>query len=28
VLGDYGISGLWALYFLASGHSGYRTFPI
>lgn len=28
VLGDYGISGLWALYFLASGHAGYRTFPI
>ena len=28
VLGDYGVSGLWALYFLASGHSGYRTFPI
>ena len=28
VLGDYGISGLWALYFLASGHPGYRTFPI
>jgi hypothetical protein len=28
VLGDYGVSGLWALYFLASGHAGYRTFPI
>ncbi len=28
VLGDYGISGIWALYFLASGHAGYRTFPI
>jgi hypothetical protein len=28
VLGDYGISGLWALIFLATGHSGYRTFPI
>ncbi len=28
VLGDYGISALWALYFLASGHAGYRTFPI
>ena len=28
VIGDYGISSLWALYFLASGHSGYRTFPI
>ena len=28
VLGDYAVSGLWALYFLASGSSGYRTFPI
>ena len=28
VLGDYGISSLWALYFLATGHAGYRTFPI
>lgn len=28
VLGDYAISGLWALYFLATGHAGYRTFPI
>ena len=28
VLGDYTISCLWALYFLASGHAGYRTFPI
>ena len=28
VLGDYTISCLWALYFLATGHSGYRTFPI
>ncbi len=28
VLGDYAISGLWSLYFLASGHPGYRTFPI
>lgn len=28
VLGDYGSSGLWALYFLATGHTGYRTFPI
>ena len=28
VLGDYGISGLWALYFLTTGHAGYRTFPI
>ncbi len=27
VLGDYGVSGLWSLYFLASGHAGYRTFP-
>jgi hypothetical protein len=28
VLGDYGISGLWSLFFLATGHPGYRTFPI
>jgi len=28
VLGDYAISGLWSLFFLASGHPGYRTFPI
>jgi hypothetical protein len=28
VLGDYACSGLWALYFLATGHAGYRTFPI
>ena len=28
VLGDYGISALWSLYFLATGHAGYRTFPI
>ena len=28
VLGDYTISCLWALYFLATGHPGYRTFPI
>ena len=28
VLGDYGISGLWALYSLATGHPGYKTFPI
>ena len=28
VLGDYAISSLWALYFLATGHAGYRTFPI
>ena len=28
VLGDYAISGLWSLYFLATGHAGYRTFPI
>ncbi len=27
VLGDYAVSGLLALYFLASGHAGYRTFP-
>ena len=28
VLGDYAISGLWALFFLATGLPGYRTFPI
>lgn len=28
VLGDYASSGLWALYFLTTGHAGYRTFPI
>ncbi len=28
VIGDYAISCLWALYFLATGHAGYRTFPI
>jgi len=28
VLGDYTVSCLWALYFLAAGHAGYRTFPI
>jgi len=28
VLGDYGISGLWSLYFVMTGHPGYRTFPI
>lgn len=28
VLGDYAISGLWAFYFLLTGHTGYRTFPI
>ena len=28
VFGDYAISGIWALFFLATGHSGYRTFPI
>ncbi len=28
VLGDYTVSCLWALYFLATGHAGYRTFPI
>ena len=28
VLGDYAVSSLWALYFMATGHAGYRTFPI
>lgn len=28
VIGDYGISGIWSLVFLATGHHGYRTFPI
>ena len=28
VIGDYSISCVWALYFLATGHAGYRTFPI
>jgi len=28
VLGDYAISGVWSLFFLITGHPGYRTFPI
>ncbi len=28
VLGDYVVSCLWALFFLFTGHPGYRTFPI
>jgi len=27
ILGDYGISGLWSVAFMISGHPGYRTFP-
>ncbi len=28
VLGDYAISGIWAIYFQVTGMPGYRTFPI
>ena len=27
VLGDYGVSGLWSVVFMISGHTGYRSFP-
>ena len=27
VLGDYGISALWSLYFLATGHAGLSDVP-